>query len=412
MRQALAASVLLLSLASARAEDWTEFRGPTGQGHAKGSLPTEWGPDKNIAWKQSIPGEGWSSPVICRGRVYLTTAVVSTASGAKQVSLRALCLDAGSGKTLWDVEALHPVAGKAGHHPKNSSASPTPIIEGDRLYVHFGHLGTACLDLEGNVKWRQTTLSYSPVHGNGGSPIIVDDLLIYSIDGSDKQCVVALEKATGKVRWQTDRKSKADKRFSFSTPLLIEVKGERQIVSPASDVVTAYDPKDGKEIWRVTYDGYSVIPRPVFGHGLVFLSTGYNTPVLLAIQPSGKGDVTQAHVVWRLKEHAPHTPSPLLVGDELYVVSDSGFASCLDARTGTIHWTKRLAGAFSSSPLEADGKVYFLNEDGASFVVKASTKYDMVAKNELKEKTQASYAVADGALFLRTEKHLYRIEKR
>jgi len=395
---------------NARAEDWTEFRGPTGQGHAKGSLPTEWGPDTNVVWKQAIPGEGWSSPVVCEGRVYLTTAV-STGNG---YSLRALCLEARDGKTLWSTEALHEGPRSPRPQSKNSHASPTPIVDGKakRLYVHFGHEGTACLDLDGKVLWRHTSLRYQPVHGNGGSPIVVDDLLVFSIDGSDKQCVVALDRATGKVRWQTDRKSKADRRFSFSTPLLIEVNGERQIVSPASDVVTAYDPKSGREIWRVTYDGYSVIPRPVYGHGLLFLSTGYNSPVLMAIRPDGKGDVTETHVAWRMKENAPHTPSPLLVGDELYMVSDGGMASCLDAKTGTVHWAKRLGGAFSSSPLEADGKVYFLSEEGTGYVVRASTKYELLAKNEMKEKTQASYAAADGALFLRTEKHLYRIEKR
>ncbi len=408
MRYAFAVLVSVVLLAAARADDWPEFRGPTGQGHAKGSLPTEWGPGRNVAWKKEIPGEGWSSPVVCAGRVYLTAAVPE----GKNLSLRALCLDGKSGQIVWDVEALRADAAKAGHHPKNGNASPTPVTDGKRLYVHFGHLGTACLDLDGHVLWRQTELRYSPVHGNGGSPILADDLLIYSIDGADKQCVVALEQATGKVRWKTDRRSQAAKKFSFHTPLLIEAAGRRQVISVGSEVVCAYDPKTGEEIWRVRHPGYSVIPRPVYGHGLVFFSTGYDAPSLMAIRPDGRGDVTDTHVAWTATKGAPHTPSPLLIGDELYTVSDNGFATCLDAKTGKVHWSQRLGGAFSASPLEADGKVYFQNEAGVGFVVRAGTKYELLAKNDLKEKTLASYAAADGALFVRTEKHLYRIETR
>jgi outer membrane protein assembly factor BamB len=404
---------ILLSGAGVRADHWPEFRGPTGQGHAQGQLPTEWRPDRNVAWKQDIPGHGWSSPVVWKDRVYLTTAVPIKDRATNGLSLRALCLDAKTGKVLWDAEAIRQPGGKVPRvHGKNSNASPTPLVDGKRLYVHFGHLGTACLDLDGKVVWRNTSLSYSPVHGNGGSPILVDDLLVFSIDGADKQCLVALERATGKVKWKTDRQSEAAKKFSFSTPLLIEVKGQRQIISPASDMVAAYDPKTGEEIWRIRYRGYSVIPRPVYGHGLLFLSTSYDAPTLLAVRADGKGDVTDSHVAWKMRRGAPHTPSPLLNGNELYVVSDSGIASCLDAKTGKVHWSQRLGGAFSASPLLADGKVYFQNEEGTAFVVKADTRYTLLAKNPMGERTLASYAVADGVIFLRTAEHLYRIEKR
>jgi outer membrane protein assembly factor BamB len=215
------------------------------------------------------------------------------------------------------------------------------------------------------------------------------------------------------VKWQTDRKSTAARTFSFSTPLVIDVKGQKQIVSPASDVVTAYDPKTGDEIWRVRYDGYSVIPRPVYGHGLLFLATGYGEPNVMAIRPpDGKGDVTETHVAWTAKKGAPHTPSLVLDGDLLYTVSDGGLASCFDAKTGKPHWQEKLGGGFSASPILGDGKVYFQNEAGTGYVVKAGTTYELLAKNDLKERTLASYAATDGALFIRTAKHLYRIEKR
>ncbi len=390
------------------AENWPEFRGPTGQGHASGALPIEWGPERNVTWQQAIPGQGWSSPVIWEGHIYLTTAVPGDGDG---LSLRALCLDAKTGKILWNVEVLHPKADDVPKvHRKNSNASPTPIVDGKHLYVHFGHLGTACLDLTGKVLWRNLDLTYRPVHGNGGSPILVEDLLVFSIDGTNRQGVVALDRATGKVRWQADRKSRAAKKFSFSTPLLIETGGRRQIVSPGSDVITAHDPKTGAELWRFRYTGYSVIPRPVFGHGLLFFSSCYDTPTFYAIRPDGKGDVTDSHRAWALQRGAPHTPSALLVGDELYLVSDRGVATCLDAKTGEVHWSERLTGGFSASPLHADGKVYFQSEEGIAYVVKAGKTFELLAKNDLGERTLASYAVADGALFIRTAEKLYRIE--
>lgn len=392
------------------AENWPEFRGPTGQGHYNGKgLPLSWSTTENVAWKQPIPGKGWSSPVIWEGRIYLTSAM--PIDGSKDQSLKALCLDAADGKLVWQTEVFRQDGAKTpGIHSKNSYASPSPLTDGKRLFVHFGHEGTACLDLAGNVLWRATEHRYAPVHGNGGTPILVEDKLIFSGDGADKQFVVALDVATGKAIWKTDRKSESPRKFSFSTPLLIDVNGRPQIVSPASDAVMAYDPKDGAEIWRVKYDGYSVIPRPVYGHGLVFISTSYNTPNVLAIRPDGRGDVTDSHVAWKLLKGAPHTPSPLLVGAELYLVSDRGVASCVDARTGKVHWQERAKDAYSASPFYADGKIYLQSEDGITTVLRAGTKFETLAESKLGERTFASYAVADGAIYLRTETQLYRIQ--
>src|SRR5262245_13506217 len=327
MRTAISLTALAALVGASLAGDWPQFRGPTGQGLAKDEkIVTQWSDHKNVAWKKDIPGSGWSSPVLVGGKIYLTSAV--PIKDSRDLSLRALCLDTKDGKVLWDNEVFRQNARRAPRiHTKNSHASPTPIVEGERLYVHFGHQGTACLTLSGKELWRNTDLSYSPVHGNGGSPALVDGLLVFSTDGANIRQVVALDAKSGKLKWKKDRSGEPDRNFSFSTPLVIDVGGKKQIISPASDMVAAYDPATGDEIWKATYTGYSVIPRPVYGHGMVFLSTGYDSPEFLAIDASGKGDVTKTHVKWRLDKGAPHTPSPLLVGDELYMVSDAGVAS-------------------------------------------------------------------------------------
>jgi outer membrane protein assembly factor BamB len=411
MPRLLSPFVLFLFACPLYAEDWPQFRGPDGQGHYDGkNVPLQWSATKNVAWKQPIPGKGWSSPIVLNGRVYLTTA--APIPGVKDLALTALCLDAAKGKVLWASEVFQQNAGKAPKiHGKNSHASPSPLTDGQRLYVHFGHQGTACLDLAGKVLWHNSDLKYEPVHGNGGSPILVDDKLVFSSDGGDKQFIVALDKANGKVVWKTDRKITFDRTFSFSTPLLITVKGKQQIISPGSGAVMSYDPADGKELWRAAYDGYSVIPRPVFGHGMVFLSTGYNEPKMLAVRVDGQGDVTKTHIAWKQAKGAPHAPSLLLVGDELFAVSDKGLASCLDARTGKPYWQERVNGThFSASPVYAAGRIYFLSEEGVTTVVKAAKKFEILASSTMKEKTLASFAIADGAIYLRTESSLYRIQ--
>jgi outer membrane protein assembly factor BamB len=393
------------------AADWPEFRGPTGQGLVSGSLPLQWSATENVAWKKSIPGHGWSSPVLSDGRLFVTTAVPASGQSAK-LSLRVIALDATSGRLLWDVEVFGIESGKApGIHSKNSNASPTPVVAGNKLYVHFGHHGTACLDLQGSVLWRSTELSYSPVHGNGGSPVLAGSALVFSCDGAAKPFVAALDKDSGKVLWRTERETSAKKKFSFSTPLVITVNGRKQVISPGSGAVCAYDPTTGREIWRVRYgEGYSVVPRPVFGHGLIYLSSGFDHPVVMAIRPDGQGDVTDTHVAWTLSKGGPNTPSLLLVGEDLYVVSDGGIASCVEARTGKVRWQERLGGNYSASPLHAAGKIYFTNEEGTTVVVGAGETFNKLAANSLGERTLASAAAAADALFIRTENHLYRIK--
>jgi outer membrane protein assembly factor BamB len=402
---------------AALGEEWTEFRGPTAQGHssAKG-LPLEWGPDKNVVWKTPVPGLGWSSPVCVQGRIYLTTAVPE---GGKEKadanrSLRALALDAKDGRLLWNVEVFPQNAKEAPKiHGKNSHASPTPVWEAGKLYVHFGHQGTACLDADtGSVLWSTREFAYEPVHGNGGSPILVGDLLVYNADARAKPAVLALDKNTGKLRWRYERVSDAGRKFSFGTPLLIEVNGQKQIVSPGSNLVCGLDPKDGAEIWRVRYQGYSLVPRPVFAHGMLFMATGYDAPEALAIKVDGKGDVTDTHIVWRLAKGAPHNPSMVVVGPHLYMVADSGLLSCVDAKKGEVLYKERATGAISSSLLHAEGRVYLQDESGKATVVKAGATFEVLGRSDLGEKTLASYAVLGSDLLIRTDKHLWRVGTR
>lgn len=391
--------IYLLFSTSVFAEDWPQFRGPGGQGHSsERGLPITWSEDENIAWKVPIAGLGWSSPAIQGDRIWLTTALDDGHS------LRAICLDRDTGEEIHNVEVFQ----KDNPGPiqsKNSHASPTPILEGDRVYVHYGAHGTACLTTDGEVVWRRI-LDYYHRHGPGGSPALAGDLLVINCDGYDAQFVVALDKHTGAIRWKKDREGQQ----AYCTPLMITVDGKAQAISPGGDAVVAYAPKTGDEIWRVRYDGYSNVPRPVFGHGLLFICSGYNDPVLYAIQPDGNGDVTDTHVVWSLNRGVPLNPSPLLVANELYIVNDSGFARCLDARTGAVHWLHRFGDGFSASPIYADGRIYYLREDGEATVIAPGTTFEKLAVNRLEGRTLASIAVSDGALFLRSDRHLYRIE--
>jgi len=406
--------VSCIFISALQAADWTQFRGPEGNGHSTATgLPVEWSDTLNVTWKEAIPGEGWSSPVVSDGAIYLTAAVPD-AGESNDYSLRLLSFNAKTGEQLGSVEIFRQEGSSAPTiHSKNSHASPTPIIEGDRIYVHFGHQGTACVSRAGKVLWQTRELAYEPVHGNGGTPIIVDDLLIFSCDGKTDPFVVGIDKATGKVRWKTGRKSEAARKFSFTTPTLINVEGERQLISPGSGEVSALDPRTGEELWRVDYgDGYSVIPKPVFANGLVFICTGYDRPNLLAIRPDGRGDVTETHVVWETDSQVPRTPSLLVVDDELYMAADKGVASCLDTKTGKVYWEERLGGNYSASPLYVDGRIYFQSEEGDTTVIAPGREFQKLARNQLGERTLASFGVSGHALLIRSDKHLYRIENR
>ncbi len=380
----------LVFLSPLDAEDWPQFRGPDGEGHSPAkAVALTWSESENIRWKVPIPGKGWSSPSILNGRIWLTTAI--------DQSLHAISLDQKTGTMLTDTTVF--ANEKLGaQHAKNSHASPTPVLEGDRVYVHFGAHGTAALNAKGEVLWR-AHLEYKHMHGTGGSPVVYKDLLIFSCDGTDVQFVVALDKNTGAVRWKTPRKAA----MAYATPLIITVDGKDQLIAPGALKGVAYEPLTGKELWSVSFgDGFSNVPRPVYAHGLLFLPTGFNRADLLAVKPGGE-------VVWTYKRSVPLTPSPIVVRDELYTVSDNGIATCFDAKTGQVHWQERMGGNYSASPVSVAGRVYFQSEDGLTTVLQPGKEFKKLAANQLDGATLASIGISNETIYLRTGTHLYAI---
>jgi outer membrane protein assembly factor BamB len=394
---------------------WPQFRGPEGQGRADAiDIPLTFGEKENLAWKTPLPGKGWSSPV-CDGRlIWMTTALDAKPAGK---SLHALGVDLKTGRLVHDIKVFQ-AKRSLPINTNNSHASPTPVLDGQRVYVHFGSYGTACLDAHtGQVLWRNTEQQCDHSEGPGSSPVLYDDLLIFPCDGIDVQFVVALDKLKGQVVWKTNRSGKMSgapqERKAFCTPLVVKTAAGRNIlVSPGAFHVWAYEPRTGKEIWRVTTAPcFSTVPRPVAGHGLVYLSTGYFRLSMLALRPDGSGDVTASHQAWKYSKRVPANPSPLLVGAELYMFSDNGFVTCLDALTGAEVWSQRLGGTFWSSPLSVDGRIYIGSEEGKIYVLQPGREYKLLAVNQLDGRLMASPAVADNALFFRTDKGLYRFQK-
>jgi outer membrane protein assembly factor BamB len=406
----LAIVPLVLAPAGASGEDWPQFRGPDGQGRAvRCDPPLHWGEGRNVAWKAPVPGRGWSSPVIGGGQVWVTTAVESGHS------LRAVCLDLESGRLLHDVEVFH-VAAPPAINEKNSYASPTPVLEGDRLYVHFGTLGTACLDARrGEVLWRNQQIQVDHKEGPGSSPIVYGELLIVPFDGMDVQLVAAFDKHSGCIAWRTPRSGaknpNPDFRKAYSTPLVISHHGRDELLCVGADRASAYDPATGEELWYVSFEGFSNVPRPVWEGDRAYVCTGYMKPQLLAIDLGSRGDVTNSHVAWKYGRNVPANPSPLVLEGLLYFVSDVGVATCLEAATGTPVWTRRWDGNFSASPVAAAGRIYWFNEEGEARVIAAGRTYHELARNRLEGRMLASPAVVGRALVVRTDRHVYRLEE-
>jgi outer membrane protein assembly factor BamB len=420
----LLATALMASHADAD-QNWPQFRGPHGDGtSAARNVPLTWSESNNIAWKVAVPGRGRSSPVVMEDRVWLTTALEQglirtniksdDMQTAEHVTLQAVCLDAKQGKELWQT-TLFEVDKPAPVHWFNSWATPSPIVEKGRLYCDFGTFGTAGLDAQdGKILWR-TSLPLDHQVGPGSSPALWGDLLVVVRDGMDAQYLAALDKRTGHTVWKTDRPpintSRGDLKKCFSTPLLIRSGKGEQLISTGARWIVSYDPSTGKELWRLRHgEGFSNGSCPVFGHGRVIFSTGCMKAHLLAVDAGGTGEIQATNVAWRITQQVPVLSSPTVGGDDIYWVSDEGMASCADAQTGEIYWQKRVGGRTFASPLCAEGRVYFFAQDGKATVIRAGRQFEKLAENQLQGPVVATPAIVDGAIYVRTDTHLYRIQ--
>ena len=412
---------LLLCSLTAQAAHWNQFRGPEGTGHTKAQIVTTWSETENIKWKIVTPGRGWSSPVIWEDQIWLTTA---TPDGK---SLTAICINAINGETLYQ-EKVFDVESPQFAHRFNSYASPTPVIENGRVYLTWGSPGTICIDTKTfKTIWKRRDLECDHFRGAGSSPIIWNDLLINNHDGADVQYVFALNKMTGKTVWKSPRsvdfmdldpngkpKRDGDMRKGYSTPHIIVLNNRPTLLSSGAMAHYAYEPTDGREIWRVVErKQHSASTRPIFGHGLCYFPTGFGKGQLLAIDPVGKNDITDNNIKWRLdRSGVPEKPSLLLINDHLYLVDDQGgLVTCVDAKNGKESWSERLGGNYSASPITAQGLIYAFNENGKCTVFTASPAgLKKIAENNLESGFMASPAVYKNALILRTKTHLYRVE--
>ena len=426
---AAAVSVSLVA-ADEGAVYWNQFRGPTGDGVSDStSLPIEFDESKNIRWKVAIPDQGWSSPVVWENEIWLTS------GSDEKKELRAICVDLDSGSIKKNIKVFDMVerevdpAYRFDSPHLNSPATPTPVVEAECVYVSFGSQGIACLDRKsGRTLWERRDLRvYQPVR-QGSSPIVDDQSLYVAYDGTDDQFFVALNKQTGETRWKMNRVPIAageslgakldlkkigkpgDSKKAFATAKLIAVNGQRQLIAPGGEVTVAYDPETGSEIWRVRHPGgFNVAARPLFAHGMTYIFTSGLTGYLLAIKADGTGDVTDSHVAWSSTRSTPRIPSPIILGDLMFMVTDKGgIVRCLNAKTGDEVWKKRLGGDHWASPFYADGNLYFLSKTGEVRVLNAAeTEPENVTENRLDARFLASPAVAGSSLLLRSTTHLY-----
>ena len=415
--------------------DWPQFRGPAGDGRseAKG-LPLTWSETENVKWKMPIHDKGWSSPVIWGDQIWLTTAT----EDGKQLFV--LTLDKATGKIIRDVklfDATQPELWKR----YNSYASPTPVIEEGRVYVTFGEAGTACLDTKtGKVLWERRDLRCNHYRGAGSSPILYGNLLVLQFDGADDQFIIALNKQTGKDEWRVKRsvdykdlgangkpQAEGDWRKAYGTPQIATIEGKPVLLSNGAKAHYGYDPLTGKEYWHVSHPFHSTGARPLYQHGLIYFSGGFSRGHFLAIKPPPAsawkaGNILDAskdsepapgkpHVAWRLTKSVPETPSPILHEDLLFVVDNNGFASGIEAKTGKVLWTERVLKAMYASPVFSEGRIYACDREGKGAVFTATREFKLLGESKLDGTIEASPAVDGKALYLRTSKALYRIEK-
>jgi outer membrane protein assembly factor BamB len=417
--------LIVLSWTSAHAQNWPRFRGPTGQGvSSETDLPRHWSPTSNVVWKTAIPGIGWSSPIVWDDRIFVTS---TTEDGA---SCRLICVDRSSGKILFNREVFRQVP--LHKERKNSHATPTPVTDGKKVYVVFSSGSIAAVNFDGSTAWTNHEVKYYSRHGLGSSPILYGNRLIMPFDGSnrvavpgpwpnntqeeklgwripwDKSFIVALDAKTGKRVWTAKR---GMSRVAHTTPNTLEVDGKTQLISTAGNAIQGFDPQTGDRIWTVYSAGEGVSSSFAMGDGLIFAASGYMEHVLRAVRTGGKGEVTKTHIAWEARKGTPSQSSLLYVRPHLYAVSDGGVVTCYRGTDGKILRQQRIGGRHCASPVFADGHIYFLSESGETAVIKAGPELEVVAKNTIKEKCQASIAVSEGRLFIRSDKHLFCIGK-
>ena len=402
---------MILNAVAHAAETWPQFRGPTGDGDASSAkLPLNWSESTNVKWKTAIHGKAWSSPVVWGDRIWMTTA---TEDGKK---MSAVCVDRNTGKIVQDIVVFENAEPRF-CHPTNSYASPTPILEAGRLYVHFGSYGTACLNTKtGKTIWERRDFACNHWRGPGSSPVIAGDVMFVAYDGFDKQYVTALNKNTGKTEWKHDRNinygtDNGDRMKAYSTALYIEHKDRKQFISPSAVETISYEVETGKELWRVKHGGMNAAIRPAYRHGLVYIFGGSGRTAMVAVKPDGSGDVTSTHIVYGLGRGVPKRPGPVMFGDYMFMLNDDGIANCVDAKTGEVKWQQRMEGSYRASPILADGRIYLFGMEGQMPVIKAKPTFELLTTNELEAGCQASPAVIGNQLYIRTLTHLYWIGK-
>ena len=405
----LAISLVCLTNIVSAEDSWRQLRGDN-QGHAAAGikLVSKWSETNNVVWKTDIPGAGWSSPVILDNEVWLTTCV------EKDKSLRAICIEKDSGKIRVDVEVFKPRK-LIEKHARNSHATPTPVIDDSSVYVHFGSYGTAALDRKtGEIKWKNQKTVIDHQWGPGSSPVLVDDLLVFNCDGRDVRYVIALDTKTGKRAWKTDRTVKITKgpffEKSFSTPAVTSLDGQRVLLTAGANQFSSLVPTSGKENWSQEFFGYAGVAAPIVANGLAFVASGYGDISLMAVQLDKSEDRKPGELVWTIKRNVPIIPTPIVLGSELYMVSDDGILSCVDSASGKYHWRKRLKGGYAASVTYGDNKLFLPNDKGEVTVVSPSReKCQIIATNRLNGNIQATPALVDDSLFFRTQSSLYRI---
>ena len=396
-------------------EQWSQFRGHYGNGIIKStSAPINWSENTNIDWSTPIHDRGWSSPVIWNDQIWMTTA---TKDGNK---MYAICVNKLSGKIEHDIHVFDVKSPQAITN-ENTYASPTPVVEEGRVYVHFGTYGTACISTkDGQILWKRRDLNCDHEIGAGpaSSPFIYNDFLIFNVDGRDVQYVIALNKETGKTAWKTNRSVdfsdvQVNQRKAYGTPFIIPRGNSNQMVSIGAKGVYSYDPENGKELWKAEHRGWSIAPRPVYGEGLVFTMIDRDRPEMWAINPNGSGDITETHIEWKETKRMPPRASPIIIKGLLFVVDRNGYISCIEAKTGKSIWQKRMKGRFSASPILANNLIYFFNEDTVCTIIKPTRELEIVAENKLSDdKLMATPAFDENSIYIRTEKNLTRIVKK